>query len=188
MSEQEQEKPYLWKVFKRKTIHESPWLSLHQDWVELPDGSVIEGHHVVDYPRPAVAVVGVNEAGQIMMIDHYRFITGKRAWEIPGGGIDPDETPEVAARREMLEESGCTGGEYTYIGQVHPSNGSTNQLFMYYFATGIQQTHPIHDTNEIIGTHWFTVAEVREMILRDEIPDGFSLIGLLLAFFKGYLK
>lgn len=182
-----EEKSPLWQVLKRHTVHESKWLSLYQDWVQLPDGSIIEGHHVVEYPRPAVAIVGVNSNNEIILIDHHRFIVNKRGWEVPGGGMDSGETPEETARRELLEESGCTGGEFTYLGEVHPSIGSTNQTFIYFLAKGIEQTEPIHDTNEVIGTGWFSIGQVRQMIERNQIYDGFSLTALLLAFYKGYL-
>ncbi len=178
---------YMWKVLRRETRYRSHWLNLHQDWVRLPDGSIIEGHHVVDYPRPAVSVVPVNAAGQVMMVDHYRFITEERGWEVPGGGVDDGEDFEIAARREMLEESGCSGGEFIYLGRYRPSIGSTNQLFILYLARGIAQTAPIHDTNEIIATRWFSLPEIRAMIDQNLITDGLSLTALLLALYKGYL-
>ncbi len=187
MSEEETDPPH-WQVLRRETVYTSSWLSLHRDWVRLPDGSVIEGHHVVDYPRPAVAVVALNEAGQVMLVDHYRFITGKRGWEVPAGGIETGEAWEDAARRELLEESGCTGGDLTFLGSFHPSNGSTNQLFGVYLAQGVAQTAPIHDTNEIIAARWFAPAEVRALLDANTLPDGLTVTALLLAFFKGYLS
>lgn len=186
MPEENEDRAY-WQVLKRETIYSSKWINLHQDWVQLPDGSVIEGHHVLDYPRPAVGVVALNNRGQVMMIDHYRFITGTRGWEVPAGGVELGEDFEVAARRELLEESGCTGGELSYLGRYFPSNGSSNQLFKIYLARGVEQTAPITDTNEIIAARWFEIAEIRSLIEQDKIPDGLSLTALLLAFFKGYL-
>ncbi len=186
MSE-EQDDRFRWKVLRRETIYTSGWINLHQDWVQLPDGSVIEGHHVVDYPRPAVSVVPVNAAGQVMMLDHDRFITHERGWEVPGGGVDPGEDFEVAARREMLEESGCTGGEFIYMGRFRPSIGSSNQLFNIFFARGVEQTAPIQDTNEIIAARWFSLSEVRALIDQNQIVDGLTLTALLMTFYKGYL-
>jgi ADP-ribose pyrophosphatase len=176
-----------WKVLRRETVYTSDWINLYKDWVQLPDGSVIEGHHVLEYVKEAVAVVPVNAARQVMLVDHYRFITGKRGWEVPAGGVDKGEEWEAAARREMLEESGCTGGELSFLGQYHPSNGSSNQLFALYLAQGVAQTEPIHDTNEIIAARWFEVAEIRDLLDRNLIPDGLSLTALLVAFYKGLL-
>jgi ADP-ribose pyrophosphatase len=183
---QEKTDPY-WKVLRREKVYTSDWINLYQDWVQLPDGTVIEGHHVLDYPRKAVGVVPVNAAGQVMLVDHYRFITDTRGWEIPAGGVDAGEDFEAAARREMLEESGCTGGDLTLLTRYHPSNGSSNQLFVLYLAKGAEQTAPITDTNEIIRARWFEVNEVRELVDKDIIPDGLTLTALLSAFYKGLL-
>lgn len=184
---EEQDERNRWKVLGRKTIHTSKWLNLHQDRVQLPDGSIIEEHHVVDYPNPAVAVVPVNTAGQVMMIYHDRFITQMRGWEVPGGGVEVGEDWESAARRELLEESGCTGGHLIHLSNYHPSVGSSNQRFIVYLAQGVEQTEPITDTNEVSKTQWFSVSEVRALIDRNAIADGFSLMALLLAFYKGLL-
>ena len=186
-SAEDDDEKYIWKVLKRETIHTSPWVNLYQDWVQLPDGSIIEGHHVIEVPRPAVGVVAINAEGQVILVDHYRFITKVRNWEVPAGGADAGEDLEVAARRELLEESGCTGGEFTFMSATYSSHGSSNQIFNFYFAKGVEQTEPIHDTNEIIGARWFSPAELREMLDQNQIPDGLTQTALLLAFFKGYL-
>jgi hypothetical protein len=51
----------------------------------------------------------------------------------------------------------------------------------------VAQTEPIHDTNEIIAARWFEVAEIRDLLDRNLIPDGLSMTALLVAFYKGLL-
>ncbi len=187
MSQEQDKQLFRWKVLHRKTVHTSPWINLHQDWVQLPDGTIIEGHHVLDYPRPAVGVVATGADGRVMLVDHYRFISDLRGWEVPAGGVDQNESWEIATRRELLEESGCSGGELLYLGQYRPSIGSSNQIFAIYFAQGVSQTAAISDTNEIIAARWFTTAEIRALIDQNAIPDGLTLTALLLAFYRGLL-
>jgi 8-oxo-dGTP pyrophosphatase MutT (NUDIX family) len=177
-----------WKVLGRKTIHTSPWINLHQDRVQLPDGSIIEGHHVIEHPRPAVGVVPLDATGQVMLVYHDRFISQERGWEIPSGGVDAGESWEAAARRELWEESGCTGGGLVYLGRYRPTIGISNQLFVLYLAHGVVQTDAIQDTNEIAEARWFPIPEVRALIDQDAVPDGLSLTALLMAFYKGYLR
>src|SRR6476646_5009619 len=95
-----------WQVLRRETIYDSPWLRLHRDDVQLPDGSLIAGHHVVDFPRPAVCVVPIGADGRILLIEHYRFITDTIGWEVPAGRLDEGEQPDEAAARELREETG----------------------------------------------------------------------------------
>ena len=55
------DKPRPWQVLRRETIYDSPWVRLQRADVRLPDGKIINGHHLVDYPRPAVCVVPTRE-------------------------------------------------------------------------------------------------------------------------------
>ena len=116
-----------WQVLRRVTVYDSPWVRLHRDDVRLPDGSVIDGHHVVEVPRPAVGVIPVGDDGRLLLIEHYRFITRTTGWEIPAGGFDPGDDWPAAAARELREETGYSARRLDLLGTYHPSNGLSNQ-------------------------------------------------------------
>ncbi len=167
--------PAPWQVLGKRTIYSSEWINLAQWSVRLPDGSVIPDHHVLDYPSEAVAVIPIGDDGRILMIDHYRFITGTRGWEVPSGRIDTGESVEQAARRELLEETGYAASRWQIMGKYHPSNGSSNQVFHVTVARELVRRSDPLDVNETLGLKWFTPGEVRGLVLRNEIPDGLSL-------------
>src|SRR5215216_3355978 len=171
-----------WQVLRRETIYDSPWVRLHRDDVRLPDGSMIAGHHVVDFPRPAVCVVPIGDDGRILLIEHYRFITDTTGWEVPAGRLDEGEQLEEAAARELREETGYTAEQLEYLGFYHPSNGSTNLTFHVYFGYGLQQIGELTDTNEIMRLAWFSSDEVWAMIAANEVRDGMTLTALLWYF------
>jgi 8-oxo-dGTP pyrophosphatase MutT (NUDIX family) len=176
------DKPRPWQVLKRTTIYDSPWVRLHRDDVRLPDGSMIDGHHVVDFPRPAVCVVPIGDDGRILMIEHYRFITDTIGWEVPAGRIDEDEHLEAAAARELREETGYVADRLEYVGVYHPCNGSTNLTFHVYFGYGMRQVGERTDTNEAMRVAWFSADEVWAMIAANEARDGLTLTALLWYF------
>jgi len=173
------EKPRPWQVLRRETIYDSPWVRLHRDDVRLPDGSVIAGHHVIDYPLPAVCVVPIGDDGRILLIEHYRFVTDTTGWEVPAGRVDEHEGLEHAAARELREETGYTVQRLAYLGGYHPINGSANLTFHVYLGHGLRRAGEPTDTNEVMRVAWFKPDEIWTMIDANEIRDGLSLTALL---------
>ena len=176
-----------WQVLGKRTIYASEWINLAHWSVRLPDGSVIPDHHVLDYPYAAVAIVPVGEDGRVLLIDHYRFITGTRGWEVPSGRIEPGETVAEAAARELLEETGHQASGWDTLGRYHPSNGSSNQLFHVTVARGLERRSEPLDANETLGLAWFTPHDVRRLIRGNEVLDGLSLTALAWALVAGAL-
>jgi len=132
-----------------------------------------------------VAVIPVGDDGRILMIDHYRFITGTRGWEVPSGRLDAGESVAQAASRELLEETGYRASIWQTLGRYHPSNGSSNQVFHVVVARDLaRQSEPL-DINETLGLRWFTPGEARDWIARNQILDGLSLTALCWGFVAG---
>ena len=94
-----------WTVHGRRTLYESDWVNLSLEDVELAEGRRLE-HHVIRMPRQSVAVVVRDDADRVLLLWRHRFITDTWGWEIPAGWVDPGETAEEAARREVEEETG----------------------------------------------------------------------------------
>ncbi|MCG8348038.1 MAG: NUDIX hydrolase [Chloroflexales bacterium] len=180
MSDNNKHRP--WRVLRRETLYESQWVSLHRDDVRLPDGSMIAGHHVVDFPRPAVCVVPCGDDERILMIEHYRFITDITGWELPAGWMEENEDVEAAAMRELREETGYHAREIAYQGFYYPAHGSTNLTFHVCLGLGLKRVGDILDTNEVLRAAWFSPKEIWAMIDANEILDGQTLTALLWHF------
>ena len=174
-----------WQVIARRTAYDSDWIGMQLVDIRMPDGSVWPDIHLVDYKKQAASVVPIRDDGQVLLIDHYRFQTDSRGWEVPAGGIEAGETPEQAATRELREETGHRAASLKLLGHYHPSNGSSNQIFHVFVAHGVTLMGEIEDTNEVMGLRWFTGVQVRELIARNEILDGQSLTGLCWAILQG---
>ncbi|MBI5303326.1 MAG: NUDIX hydrolase [Chloroflexi bacterium] len=176
-----------WRVLARRTVYDSDWIGMQQVDIEMPDGSVWRDIHLVDYKHQAASVIPIGDDGRILLIDHYRFQTNTRGWECPAGKVDDGEVVEQAAARELMEETGHRAASFKSLGQYHPSNGSSNQMFHVFVARGVTRVDEIQDTNEVMGLRWFTPQEVRELIARNAILDGLSLTGLCWAIACGEL-
>jgi len=73
-----------------------------------------------------VNVIALTPAREMVLIRQYRFGTGQVTLEIPGGLIDPGDTPAGAAVRELQEETGFRPGRVREIGRVRPNPAFLN--------------------------------------------------------------
>jgi 8-oxo-dGTP pyrophosphatase MutT (NUDIX family) len=104
---------------------------VREDEVTRPDGQ--PGlYGVVEVRAPAVFVVPVTDAGEVVLVEVDRYATGGRSWEVPAGGSDGQDL-FVAAQRELLEETGLVAGELTALARVQSLNGvadAPGQVFL----------------------------------------------------------
>ena len=84
-----------------------------------------------------------------------------------------------------MEETGHAARKFELLGSYYPSQGSSNQVFNVFLATGVHRVAEPSDTNEVIGLRWFSVEELQQMIDRNELREGMTLTGLLWLFSRG---
>lgn len=166
-----------WTVHGERSLYESPWVSLRLVDIELPDGPRFD-HHVVRTPRPAVGVV-VSGSDGLLLIWRHRFITDTWGWEIPAGGVDPDESLAAGAAREVLEETGWSPGPLTPLHGYHPSNGLSDQRFELFLAAGATYVGEPTDPAESSRVEWVPAVRVRGLLRDGLVQDGLSLTALL---------
>ncbi|MCM1541362.1 MAG: NUDIX hydrolase [Blautia sp.] len=164
----------------RKTIYESDWICLYADQVEMPDGRIINTYHKLHYPHESSCAVIFNRKDEILLIQSKRYTTSRLEWEIPAGRIEDGETPEEAARRECLEETGCTLKDLTYLCCQNPANGMSD-LKMHVFGARVENEISLFDENEVRMKKWVPRSEVMEMLRTNEIQCGVSMLALLYA-------
>lgn len=126
------------KQISRKVIYESDWICLYSDKVEMPDGRIFNTYHKLHYPHESSCVVIINDREEILLIQSKRYVTSRLEWEIPAGRIEYNETPEEAAERECLEETGCTLKDLTYLCCQNPSNGMSD-LKIHVFGAKVEK-------------------------------------------------
>jgi ADP-ribose pyrophosphatase len=165
---------------ERTVIYESDYVCLYADKVRLPSGNIIEKYHQIHYPKEAVVVVIFNRNRDILFIHNRRYTIGQLEWEIPAGKMDPGETPEITARREAREETGCELLDLTYLCSQNPANGMSDAL-VHVFAATVDTESDILDTDEISEKRWFSEVEYLELLRTNGTKDGVSMLAILYA-------
>lgn len=133
----------------------------------------------------AVAILAVNDRGEVGLIRQYRATFDTELWEIPAGTQDVEgESPLEAAQRELREEMGVEASQWRLLGRFMNSPGWTDQIMTVYEARGLRDVprEPAGPEERSAGVHWLA-PEVLFATLRD-LPafDSTMAIALLRVF------
>lgn len=166
-----------WQTHGERQVYTNKWVNLCLVDVQQPDGRRWE-YHVVRLRHLAVAAV-VNDQQEVLMMWRHRFITDSWAWELPMGLVEEGESPEEAAAREVLEETGWAPGPIKPLIYAEPANGITDSQHHVFRADGATYEGPPTEKNESDRIEWIPLSQIRGMIDRQEIVSSGSLVGLL---------
>ncbi len=158
-----------WKLLRSEYLFREPWLTVRRDTCETPSGVLVPEYYVLEYPD-WVNAMAVTEDGKVLLVRQYRQAVGKVLLEIPGGVMDPeDESPEIAMRRELLEETGYEFKDMHFLGVVSPNPSThTNTVHMYLATGGKKIQEQQLDFNEEIEVEAVTIAETEALLKRNE--------------------
>lgn len=159
-----------------KEIFQGKILRLRVDTVELPDGR--EGtREIVDH-NGAVAIVALDDAGQLKMVRQYRKAAEKVMLEIPAGTLESGEEPLDCAQRELEEETGLKAKHWEKILSYYSAPGFCNEELHLYLARELYHGATNPDEDEFLELAEVPLAEAYEMIFQGQICDGKSIIGI----------
>lgn len=139
---------------------------------------VLRAMDIVVHPG-AVVILPLIDDRQCLMLRQWRPTLQKELWELPAGTLDvPGEPPEVAAARELEEETGHVAGAIRYLCEFYPSPGILTELIRAYVATDLRKTEQHLEPTERITVETVKVADAMEMVRDGEITDGKTIITL----------
>lgn len=170
-----------WATRESRTVYENPWIRVREDAVQRPDGD--DGvYGVVELRNPAAFVVALDEDDRVLLVHVDRYTVGS-SWEVVAGGTD-GEPAEVAARRELLEETGLEADEWIEAGRMNALNGICVAPETVFVARGLRQAADpaAHQAEEGIGaTRWVPFRDALRMGATGEISDGETIAALAIA-------
>ncbi len=165
--------------YTRSPIHKGPVVDLGCEQFRLPDGRPYS-LEVVRHPGGA-AIVALDDSGQVCLLRQYRHAGGGWLWELPAGKLDPQETSDTTARRELEEEAGIRASAWHSLGAVLTTPGFCDEVIHLYLARDLVTTTTQHQDNEFIEVHWRPFEEALQWVRNGQIRDAKSMLGLLLA-------
>ena len=173
------ESPESARLLTRKTVYSGRIVRLDLDRVQLP-GGVVHELEVVRHPG-ASCIVPFVSADEILLLRQFRHAGGGFLHELPAGTLNPGETPEHCAERELEEETGFRAGRFEKLGAIHTTPGFTDELIHLYAAFDLGEGTQATEDCEILTVERVPFDEAVAMVADGRITDAKSICGLSLA-------
>ena len=140
-----------WTWLSSEYLIRRPWLTARRDHVRLPSGVEMQEYYVLEYPD-WVNIIALTTEGKMVLERQYRHARRLVGWELPAGVIEAGEEPLQAAQREILEETGFTGGEWEHFMTICPNAGACTNVSHTFVARGVSHTGRQHleQTEDIV--------------------------------------
>jgi ADP-ribose pyrophosphatase len=168
-----------WTRTASRYLFQSRWYAVRQDELIAPDGQAIT-YTVVEHPG-FVVIVPLLPDGRVVMERIDRFPLQRVQLECPSGGLD-GEAPEIAALRELEEETGYRADRLLELGKYAASSGISDEEFSVFLALDVHADGVLRrEITEDIEIELIPLSDLRSMTLRGEIIDAPSALAILLA-------
>ena len=152
-------------------------ITVHTDKVCLADGTEAM-REVVDHSG-GVAIVGLTENNEVLLVRQFRYPYKETIYEIPAGKLEKGEDPQTAAIREFSEECGAEAQVFEPFGQVYPTPGYCGEIIHLYYAEGLTFGEQSLDDDEYLDVIKMPFSDCVAKIMSGEIKDAKTIAGIL---------
>lgn len=174
------------RLLSSEKVYEGRIWDVVSDSFQLNDDGDALTRDYIDHPG-AVAVLPMNDDGEILLIKQYRHPVGMALWEIPAGLLDVEGEDFVAgAARELAEEADLVAAEWNVLADFFNSPGSSSEAIRIYLARGLSDVpgHELHvrtDEEAEIELHWLPLDAAVTAVLEGRLHNPSAVVGILAA-------
>ncbi len=161
-----------WQAVRSNIPQSFRVFSVRTDTALSPRTGVEHEFYIIE-SRDWVNIIPVTAGQQVVMIRQYRHGSREVTLEVPGGLTDTGDTPEAAATRELLEETGYQSEAWTKIGEVNPNPALFNNRCYTYLAQNVKKVKaPSLDQTEDIEVVLIPLSDIPDLIRKGTIDHA----------------
>ena len=165
------------ETLSSRMVYDGRAVRLRVDTVRMPSGRETI-REIVEH-SDCVAIIAVDDKGNILLVSQFRKSVEKELLEIPAGGIEPGEDPADCVRRELREETGFLPRKVERLGGFYSSPGYCTEYLHLYLATDLVPSPLQAEDSENIRLDRVPLAQISGLIASGSICDAKSIAGLL---------
>lgn len=170
------------KRLKREILYTGKVFDLIVDEIQYPSGN--NGVREIAHHLGGAVVVPLFDDGTVMLVKQFRYPLGSDLLELPAGKLNKGEDPAVAARRECEEETGWIPTRLQKLTSIYTTPGFCDEELHIFLGTDMEHSPDGHNREEgeySMTIHILPLADAVQMVLRGELQDSKTAVGLLLA-------
>ena len=179
-----------WETVRTEHVVKDEWIDFRRMAYRLPDGVISEPFY--NYSRRSYVVIAAKDAdGRYLVVRQFRHGIGKVTTEFPAGGIEtkgeteygePEEEPLEAAKRELLEETGCVSDKWRHLVTV-PADATMADNYAYVFMAEDcrRVSGQSLDSTEFLDVGHLSGNEIRELIDSGRFEQAIHIMAWLMA-------
>lgn len=165
------------KALSREAVFEGRVLDVAVEEHEMPGGRK-SSFEIIRHPGGA-AVLPVLPDGQVLLIRQFRPAIGTMIYEIPAGRLEPNESAEECAGRELIEEAGYSAAQITGLGGFWSTVGFCDEYIHLFLGKKLTVTEQSLEPDEVIELCPMPLQEALEKVRQGEILDSKTQLALL---------
>ena len=169
------------RTLSTEQIYHGRAVNIRVDTVEKASGTRTT-REVVEH-SDCIAVVALDEQGNVLLVRQFRHPVGQFLLEVPAGGIDPGEEPIDSVRRELQEEIGYLPRKIDKLGGFYATPGYGTEYLHCFLATDLVPARLVAEDTDDIELVRVSPDEMPRLIVSGEICDAKSIAALLMFLF-----
>src|SRR6476661_7453553 len=174
------------RLLSTEKVYQGRIWDVVSDTFQLSDSGDALTRDYIDHPG-VVAVLPMNDEGQVLLLKQYRHPVGMDLWEVPAGLLDVEgEDFVVGAARELAEEADLAAGTWNVLADVFNSPGSSSEAIRIYLARDLteipqHERHERTDEEAEIEFHWISLDDAVASVLAGRLHNPSAVVGILAA-------
>jgi ADP-ribose pyrophosphatase len=166
-----------WKRERSEQVADCRVFKVRRDTSADPRDGRAHDFYVIEAPD-WINIIPLTSDGQVVLIEQHRHGTGEISLEIPGGMVDPGESPASAAARELFEETGYETSEVVFLGKTRPNPAIQDNWIHTYLARGVERRgEPKNDGTEQTIVRLMPLERIPALIAGGVIDHSLVVVG-----------